>query len=286
MLAFISHCMALTRPRLCSLVMATVLVGCFMAPGKIEYQAVLLPLLLIWSCVASGTILNCYMERHSDKLMERTKTRPLPTKKIKPIVALALGLSLGLSSLLGLYFFVNPLTSLLAATAIFIYLALYTPLKFKTPFAVWIGAVSGAIPPLMGLSSITGSLHLHAYLLFLMIFFWQIPHFLAISIFRKEDYKKASIMVYPNTIGLSQTRLLILISSTILLVISTLPFFLKTASFDFFIFSTAVNLILIGVIVSGLFIGENVLSQMKWAKKVFLTSLVHQPLLLSIFIFL
>ena len=275
---------ALTRPRLSILVMTTVFVGILASKEEMDFRIICLSLFLIYLSVASGTILNCYMERDSDKLMERTKTRPLPAARLHPTIALILGLFLGIISLVALYIFINSLTAYLAGTAIFFYLFLYTPLKSKTSFAVWVGAVSGAIPPLMGFAAITGSLNIQAYSLFLILFFWQIPHFLAISLFRREDYKNASIIVYPNTIGLSRTRLIIVISSILLLVISTVPSLLGETSFDFLVISILINLILVGAACLGFTIEKSVHSQNAWAKRVFFTSLVHQPLLLGAFL--
>ncbi len=281
---FLFDIAALTRPRLSILVMTTVFIGILTSKEQADLKTISLSLFLISLSVVSGTILNCYMERNSDKLMERTKTRPLPAKRLNPTIALSLGLFLGVFSLFALYIFINPLTAYLAGAALFFYLLLYTPLKSKTPFAVWVGALSGAVPPLMGIAAIDGRLNLQAYSLFLILFFWQIPHFLAISIFRKQDYKRASILVYPNTIGFSQTRLIIAISSIFLLAISALPYFIEKASFHFLTTSTLINFILVGLACSGFFIEKTVHAQNMWAKRVFFTSLIHQPLLLGSFV--
>ena len=282
---FVSNMVELAKPRLAALVMLTVVVGFLCSPGKADYVSVFTALILIFFSVASGSILNCYMERHIDKLMERTKERPLPSGRMKASTALVAGLFTALFSLVGLYTLVNALTAYLAVVGLFFYLFLYTPLKRKSPFALWPGAVSGAIAPLMGLSMTTESLEPMAYCLFIILFFWQIPHFLAISIYRAREYHNAGLIVYSNTMGIRAIRLFVLGATLTLTGVSFLPFLWAKSSLDSLLASTVINVLFLIVAASGLWIKEIMDDQRRWGRILFYASLIHWPLLLGSIVF-
>jgi len=151
--------------------------------------------------IAAANVLNQYLERDGDKLMARTAVRPLPTGRMEPELALHFGRGLAFASLAVLAIFVNPLTAGLALFAMISYVLVYTPLKRLTPLAVVIGAVPGAIPPLMGWTAATNSIDAPGIALFGILLAWQIPHFLAISLFRFDDYKRAGIKTVPVVRG-------------------------------------------------------------------------------------
>jgi protoheme IX farnesyltransferase len=174
--------------------------------------------------VSGANALNMYLERDTDRLMERTRDRPLPGRRLAPEAALWFGVALSASSTPLLLLGANPLTALLAVLALFLYVLVYTPLKRRTTLALPIGAVPGAIPPLLGWTSVTGRIDAPGFLLFAILFLWQIPHFLAIATFRREDYRRAGLKVLPVEKGDRVTRLHIvgylalLLLATVLLV--------------------------------------------------------------------
>jgi heme o synthase len=157
--------------------------------------------------VGSANALNMYLERCTDRLMARTRNRPLPTGRLSAHLALWFGLALGAVSIPLLTFAVNALTGLLAAVALVSYVVVYTPLKRKTTLSLLIGAVPGAIPPLLGWTAVTGRIESPGLLLFGIMFLWQVPHFLAIATFRRDDYARAGLKVLPVERGDRVTRI-------------------------------------------------------------------------------
>ena len=141
--------------------------------------------------------LNQFIERRTDALMERTMNRPIPSGKVSPAEALIFGLILTVSAEIYLAFLVNPLTAALGLVVIVGYVLLYTPLKTKTSASTAIGAIPGALPPLMGWTSSANEITLGAWVLFALLFLWQFPHFLAIAWMYKEQYRKAGILMLP-----------------------------------------------------------------------------------------
>jgi protoheme IX farnesyltransferase len=202
---------ALTKPRITTMVVATTLCGLWLARrvlagGQLEARTGLLTLLGTTLVVSGANTLNMYLERDSDALMARTRTRPLPSRRMAPEVALAFGLVLSAVSIPLLTFGVNAMTGLLAAVALVSYVMIYTPLKRKTTLSLPIGAVPGAIPPLLGWTAVAGRIDAPGLLLFGTMFFWQLPHFLAIATFRRDDYARAGLQVLPVVRGDAVTR--------------------------------------------------------------------------------
>ncbi len=201
---------ALTKPRITTMVVLTAFGGYWLAVRffGLELDASrLFVLLTATALVVSGAnALNMFIERDSDAFMTRTKNRPLPSRRMAPEVALALGLFLSAVSVPWLTFGVHPLTGLLGAVALVSYVALYTPMKRRSPIALLVGAVPGALPPLMGWSAARGSIDVPGLIIFGIMFLWQIPHFLAIATFRKDEYKKAGLLVLPVVRGDRVTR--------------------------------------------------------------------------------
>lgn len=182
----------LTKFRLTSLVLLTTLVGFYIAvPGRVDYL-LLLHTLLGTALVAGGAAaLNQLFEREFDALMRRTRTRPLPSGRLQPQTALIFGVASAVVGMTYLGLAVNLLTSVLAAVTLVSYLFIYTPLKRITPLNTLVGAVPGALPPLMGWTAARGQISLEGLALFAILFFWQLPHFLAISWLYREEYQKA-----------------------------------------------------------------------------------------------
>jgi protoheme IX farnesyltransferase len=146
--------------------------------------------------VGSANTLNCWYERETDGLMNRTRHRPLPAGRLDPSAALALGIVGAAFAIPILSMAINPLTALLGAIAHASYVLVYTPLKKVSPWALEVGAIPGAIPPLMGWTAATGTLSLPGWFLFGILFFWQIPHFLAIAIYLEADYRRGGLKVF------------------------------------------------------------------------------------------
>jgi heme o synthase len=223
---------SLTKPRITVMVVTTMLGGMWVASRTIRAAgadprpaAELALALLGTALVVSGAnALNMYIERDTDRLMDRTKDRPLPARRLAPETALWFGVALSAASIPLLLLGVNATTGLLSTMALLSYVLVYTPLKRRTTLALPIGAVPGAIPPLLGWTSVTGRIDAPGFLLFAILFLWQIPHFLAIATFRREDYRRAGLKVLPVEKGDRVTRLHIiaylalLVAATVLLV--------------------------------------------------------------------
>ncbi|MFO0548166.1 MAG: heme o synthase [Polyangiaceae bacterium] len=201
---------SLTKPRITGMVLFTTFGGYWLAGkffGVSPSLRVLAPLLVGTAMVVGGAnALNMYVERDSDRLMARTRLRPLAARRLAPEVALVAGVGLGALSVPLMTFAVSAMTGLLAAIALLSYVVVYTPLKRKTPTALLIGAVPGAIPPLMGWSAARGTIDGPGIVLFGIMFFWQVPHFLAIATFRKAEYARANMAVLPVVAGDRITR--------------------------------------------------------------------------------
>jgi protoheme IX farnesyltransferase len=206
MMLTVRDLIALTKPRITMMVLVTAAGGMWLAPGALELSAAAVMLLTTGMVVGAANALNCYLERDSDRLMARTANRPLPDRRLEPSWALLLGISMGLFAVPTLTLAVNPMTGLLGAIALISYVAIYTPMKQHTPAALFVGALPGALPPLMGWTAVTGSIAAPGLVLFGVLFFWQIPHFIAISVFRQEEYERAGLKVLPSVHGIQSTK--------------------------------------------------------------------------------
>lgn len=207
----------LSKPRLSSLVLLTTAGGVVLAPGPSAPVRAVITLVMTMLAVAAANTLNCWLERETDGLMKRTRTRPLPAGRIEPRVALVVGLGLSVLSVTALSTLVNPISGALAALAIVSYVAVYTPMKYRSPHALIVGALPGAIPPLLGWVSVTNRIDLAGWALFAVLFVWQLPHFLAIALYLKEDYRRAGIRVLPLTHGEWATKICLAAYAALLL---------------------------------------------------------------------
>lgn len=189
----------LTKPRMNFLVLVTTLVGFYMAGGHRELNWLLLLPTLIGTalCAAGASVLNQYIERDFDKLMPRTRNRPVPAGRIEPREALTTGILCSIAGVVTLLLCVNALTAALGALTIALYVLVYTPLKRVTSLNTVIGAIPGAIPPLMGFTAVENALSPGALAVFAILFFWQMPHFLAIAILYRRDYAMGGFKMLP-----------------------------------------------------------------------------------------
>jgi heme o synthase len=189
----------LTKPRITTLVLVTAAVGYAIGAGSGLDPTAFLALLAGTAMVAGGaSALNQYAEREADARMERTRRRPLPSGRVTPGEALAFGLAASAAGVL-LLATINALTAVLGTAALASYVLLYTPLKRVTSLCTVVGAVPGAIPPLMGWAAARGSLAAGGWALFAVLFLWQLPHFLAIGWMYREDYARGGFPMLPVT---------------------------------------------------------------------------------------
>ena len=209
---------SLLKPRVMSLSIFTSLVGMYIAPGGISMQTSLLVLLSISIGSGASGALNMWYEIDTDKLMERTKGRALPQGKIKPIFALFYGSFLAVISVFLLYYVSNLLAASLLALTIFFYIFIYTIwLKKRSPQNIVIGGAAGAFPPMIGWTSVTGTISLEIILIFMIIFIWTPPHFWALALYKSDDYKRAGIPMMPLIVGNKRTINMIIFYSILLM---------------------------------------------------------------------
>ncbi len=266
----------LAKPRLSGLVVLTTAGGVALAPGSIGAARAAITILGTAAVVGAANALNCWLERDVDARMRRTRDRPLPSGRVDPFVALALGLAVPVFALPILALVANPLTALLAFAALVIYVAVYTPMKPRSTLALFVGAVPGAIPPLMGWTAVTGRLDPGGLALFALLFAWQLPHFLAISIYLAEDYARGGLQVFALVHGEPATRGWIAVSSALLLAVSLALVPLGVAGPAFGIVAGAAGAALLAAAVSGL--GR---TGGRWARNFFLGTLLHLTLLFA-----
>lgn len=190
--------LALSKPRIAVLALVTVAAGFALgSTGALRTTALVHALFGIALVAAGSSALNQYLERATDARMRRTALRPLPAGRMAPLEALAFGILAGLAGTLYLALYVNTTTAILSATTLLLYAAVYTPLKRLTGLATVVGAVPGALPPVLGWVAAGGSLDLAAYSLFAILFLWQFPHFLAIAWIYREEYSRAGLKMLP-----------------------------------------------------------------------------------------
>jgi protoheme IX farnesyltransferase len=190
--------LALTKPRVVLMVLVTTVVGYHLgSAGEADYLR-LLHTLIGTALAAAGTLaLNQFLEREVDARMERTRLRPLPDGRLQPIEALVFGTLITVAGVLYLALAVGHLASLVTAVIVGLYLFAYTPLKLRTPLCVVVGAIPGALPPVTGWVAARGELGVGAWVLFAILFLWQLPHTLAIARLYRDDYARAGIRLLP-----------------------------------------------------------------------------------------
>jgi protoheme IX farnesyltransferase len=284
--ATLADVVTLTKPRITSMVVTTTLGGLWLAgrvarptfPSGSLVATTLVGTVLV---VAGANALNMYLERDSDALMDRTKNRPLPAGRLAPEVALVLGLALSAVAIPLLTFAVNARTGLLAALALVSYVLVYTPLKRRTTAALPIGAVPGAIPPLLGWTAATGRLEWPGVLLFFILFLWQIPHFLAIATFRKDDYERAGLKVLPVERGDRVTRRHIVAYLAALVVVTSLLFPLGVGGPVYLVSALVLGFGFFGFGAWGL----RRTAGARWARGLFASSIVYLVLLFAAIMF-
>ena len=223
------HFLALTKPRVVSLIVFCAVIGMFLAtPGLPPVDVVFFATLGIGLVAGAAAAFNCLVERKIDALMARTRGRPLPRGEITPFSTVLFAGIVGGMGLLLLYQYVNALTMWLTLATFVGYAVVYTVLlKPATPQNIVIGGASGAMPPVLGWAAVTGDIGPEPLLLFLIIFVWTPPHFWSLALYRVKDYAKAGLPMLPVTHGARYTQLMIVLYTCALFAVSLLPYAIR-----------------------------------------------------------
>jgi protoheme IX farnesyltransferase len=274
---------ALTKPRITVIVLVTAAGGMKVAAkapiAGMVWLATLIGTALV---VGSANALNMWWERDTDGLMQRTRNRPLPAGRLRPNEALAFGLLLGVVSLPTLFFGVNPITGLLGALALASYVLLYTPMKRHSIRALWVGAIPGAIPPLLGWTAVTGKIDAAGVALFSILFLWQIPHFLAISIFRADDYARAGLKVVPVELGERATNGMMVRYTVALLAVTLWPYFVGVGSKLYLGLAVALGAVFLALAARAYRVPAD--KRIGWARGVFGYSILYLVILFAVLV--
>ncbi|MDH5718386.1 MAG: heme o synthase [Spirochaetia bacterium] len=274
---------SLIKPKIVIMCLLMNISGIVLAVTKysIEFSQAFIAIIAFIFNVAAANALNMYFERNSDKLMKRTAKRPLPAGKINPVLALVFGSTLGILSLVLLYAYVNKITFILGTVALFLYVFVYTPLKYKTSSALIIGAIPGAMPPLMGYTSVMNEINSTGLVLFAILFLWQMPHFLAISITRKKEYAKAGIKALSIKIEEKYVYMHMIFYSIILIPAALLLVPVENLGWVYMLLSILLGLWFLFSILKGYKSPKKV----KLSRQIYLKSMVYLPVLvLTIFL--
>jgi heme o synthase len=271
---------ALGKPRVTFMVFVTALGGMWLSPMPLELGRSLLGLFGITLVVYGANALNMYLERDVDGMMTRTRTRPLPAGRLEPDVALRFGIATSVLAVGLLSFGANPLTGLIAALSLVLYVLFYTPWNRRSTLALLIGAIPGAAPPLLGWTAATGRIDPAGLSLFFILFVWQIPHFLAISIFRRDDYVRAGLKIMPGVRGILATKLRIVLYAA-LLGVATLPAYTTgLASAGYLVVAALLGLGFLLLTLAGVRPADEETDR-RWSRRVFFATLLHLPALIA-----
>jgi protoheme IX farnesyltransferase len=277
-----SDIMALTKARLSLLVIITTFVGFCTASGA-RLDWLLLAHAVLGTTLAAGAaaVLNQFIEADVDRLMERTRYRPLPGGRMKPGAALALGIAMAVIGVGWLWLAVNALSACLAAATILIYIALYTPLKRRTSLCTIVGAVSGAIPPVIGWTAVRPSFDAGAWILFGILFTWQMPHFLAIAWMYRDEYAQAGfVMLKRDDVSGCATAMQSLLYTIGLTAITVVPFAIGLNTGVYLAGALLLDAVMLYCAVQFLFLRTR-----PSARRLFFASILFLPILLGLMVF-
>jgi protoheme IX farnesyltransferase len=272
--------LSLTKPRINALVLVTTFIGAWLAfEGAFDPGLLVSILLGTGLTVAGAAAFNCYQEAEIDAKMSRTRNRPVPAGRISTRNAFLTGLICSLLGLLILLTLVNTLSCVLAFTALVVYTPIYTWLKKLTSLSTLVGAIPGALPPAIGWAGVRGEINLPAILLFLIMFVWQPPHFLALALYKKNEYDEAGLAMLPIEMSDDLATRQMITYSAALLPLSLLPVHFGMAGFRYFLIATVLGLGFLGSVILGLF--DNFRGSESWSRGVFLFSILHLTALFS-----
>jgi protoheme IX farnesyltransferase len=273
---------ALTKPRITWLILMSTGVGYFFGARGGWHWLTLIHTIIGTGLIASGTAaLNQWYERAADAKMKRTQMRPLPSGRISATNALVFAILISVAGFIELFLAVNALTGWLGLFTLLSYLFVYTPLKQRSPHSTTIGAIPGAMPPLIGYAAASGTLTWDAWILFAILFVWQFPHFYAIAWMYREDYERAGIRMLPvvEPDGESTARR-ILLYSLILIPISMVPKFLSMTGNLYLVGAVALGLLFLYAAVRVSFDRSRL-----QARRVLLASVIYLPVLYGLMLF-
>ena len=252
--------LSLTKARLSFSVVFSTLAGYILAVGVVNFVDLVLLLFGGYCMVGASNSFNQIIEKDKDALMDRTKSRPLPTKKISTSNAFWISVLLTLTGL-GILYTINYKTAFFAAVSVFIYTCIYTPLKPITPLSVFVGAIPGAIPFMLGWVAATNSFGIEPGTLFMIQFFWQFPHFWAIGWVSHDDYKNAGFKMLPSGKRDNATAFQIVFYSIWMIIVSSLPYFNFTGKLSIGTYSLTL------ILISGLIMLYQALKLMRYKDK-------------------
>lgn len=267
----------LSKPGVTRMCVLTTVGGLLLAPGHIGWLAGTAAVLGSALAVAGANAANMWWERDLDAKMARTRRRPLPAGRMLPAVALRFSIVLSIASVVVLAAFTNALAAALAAAAILSYVFVYTPLKVRTPAALVIGAVPGAVPPLLGWVAVTGMLDPGGLVLFGILLVWQIPHFIAIALYRKAEYARAGIRVVPLVRGDAMAKIHAVAWAGVLVPLSLMLTPLGLAGSFYLVVAMLLGMAFLGWAFTGL----DDAAGARWARGYFLASLAYLPALIA-----
>jgi protoheme IX farnesyltransferase len=274
----VADLVALTKPRVVLMVLVTTLVGYYIGLDRAPDWARMVPLVVGTALAAGGTLaLNQYWERDVDARMARTRSRPLPQGRLQPLEALAFGVAISVIGVGYLAVSVNVLAAIVTGAIVAVYVFAYTPLKRRTALCTLVGALPGALPPVIGWAAARDALGAGAGVLFAIIFVWQLPHALAIAWLYREDYARGGIRVLPviDPHG-SRTECHIAVWSVALLVVSLLATPAGMAGAVYFVTALALGAVFV------VFGARQALAPSRAAvRRVLFASLVYLPLILT-----
>ena len=273
--------MELTKPRITLMVVLTTVVGFLLAaPGAIAWD-LLAHTVLGTALVASGaSTLNQVIERRTDAQMRRTANRPIPAGRLAPEKAMAFGVALSAAGVAYLALLVNLLTALIGALTLASYVLVYTPMKRKSSLATIVGAVPGAAPPMMGCTAAAGALNPLAWVLFAILFLWQMPHFLAIAWIYRSDYERGGfpLLTLGHLPGQRTARQMMLYAAA-LIPVSLLPSALGISGLPYF-----VGALILGLIFFGYCFAFSLSQDARAARRLLLASVVYLPIVLLLMV--
>jgi heme o synthase len=269
---------ALVKPRIMIMALLTAAGGASLAPGVIPLRDALWLIAGTALIVGSANTLNMWLERDVDCLMARTKDRPLPQRRLDPNTALAFGAIQGVFAIPALAM-VNLVTAALGVLALILYVGVYTPMKQRSHIATWVGGVPGAMPALMGWTAATGRIEVGGLAVFAVLFFWQLPHFHAIALYRQRDYDAAGLKTLPGTHGAAVARRAIGRYLVVQVIASLVLVPLGVAGWIYLVTAIVLGAIVLAHGLPGVKHGT-----VKWARGVFLWSLVYLPVLFAVMV--
>ena len=273
---------SLTKARLALSVVFSSIAGYFLAVDVVDFNELILLVIGGYSIVGASNSFNQIIEKDKDLLMDRTKNRPLPAKEITTQNAFWISVFLTLIGLLCLYF-INYKTAFFAAISVFLYTCVYTPLKPITPLSVFVGAIPGAIPFMLGWVAATGSFGIEPGTLFMIQFFWQFPHFWALGWMLDDDYKKAGFIMLPTGNRDKSTALQIILYIIWMMIISVFPYTGLTGDLTLS-FGSTIAILMLGIIMLVLAINLYNKMDISSARKLFYSSILYLTLIQIIYL--